>query len=63
MFFIIAQSLAPLGDYLNKNFGNIFKINKFKLSPIIPIDDLESYSITISFSNIYSTQDELDELV
>jgi hypothetical protein len=63
MFFIIAQNLAPLGDYLNKKFGNIFKINKYKLSPIMPIDDLESYSITIPEVYSYSTQEELDELV
>jgi|LakMenE01Jun11ns_1017448.scaffolds.fasta_scaffold8681901_1 hypothetical protein len=62
MFFIIAQSLAPLGDYLNRNFGNIFKINKYKLSPIVPVDDLESYNTTpLEYS--YSTQEELDKLV
>jgi hypothetical protein len=63
MFFIIAQSLAPLGDYLNKKFGNIFKINKLKLSPIMPIDDLESYGMTIPEGYSYSTQEELDDLV
>ena len=54
MFFIIA-------DYVNKNFGNIFNFNKYKLSPIIPINDLESYYITIPCG--YSTQEELDALV
>jgi hypothetical protein len=63
MFFIIAQTLSPLGDYLNNNFGNIFKINKIKLSPIMPIVDLESYGITIPEGYSYSTQEELDELV
>ena len=63
MFFIIAQSLVPLGDYLNKNLGNIFKINKYNLSPIMPIDDLESNNITLHLRYMYSTQEELDELV
>lgn len=63
MLFIIAQSLAPLGDYVNKNFGNIFPftLQKNILEPIININDIESYYINISYS--YSSQEELDELV
>ena len=63
MFFIIAQSLAPLGDYFHKNFGEIFKftLEKKKFASIIPINDVESYYITIPCG--YSTQEELDALV
>lgn len=65
MFFIIAESLVPLGDYVNKHFGNIFKftLQKKILSPIIPINDIESYYITIRQGYGYSTQEELDDLV
>lgn len=65
MFFIIAQTLAPLGDYVNKNFENIFQftLQKKNLVPIIPINDIESYYITISEVYGYSTQEELDDLV
>ena len=63
MFFIIAQSLAPLGDYFHKNFGEIFKftLEKKNLPSIMPINDLESYYLTVVSS--YSTQEELDDLV
>jgi len=58
MFFIIA-------DYVNKNFGNIFQFTfqKKKLAPIMPINDIESYYITIYERYGYSTQEELDDLV
>ena len=61
MFFIIAENLAPLGEYINKNFGNIFKLNRVKFAPIMPIHDIESYHVITSC--VYSTQEELDALV
>lgn len=58
MFFIIAENLC---EYINKNFGNIFKLNRVKFGPIMPIYYIESYNVIISSG--YSTQEELDVLV
>lgn len=60
MFFIIAQSLAPLGEYVNKNFGNLFNFKKFQLAPIMPVNDTDSYYVKIYG---YSTEEELFDLV
>ena len=63
MFFIIAQSLSPLSEYVNKAFPFVFK-RVIRLAPIMPymeIYDSDSYSITILGE--YSTQEEVDALV
>ena len=53
MFFIIAE-------YVNKNFGNLFNFKKFKLAPIMPINDRDSYYVNVYG---YSTEEELYDLV
>ncbi len=62
MFFINAETLAPLGEYVNKIFGNLFDFKKFKLAPIMPINAPREDSYHVNIYG-YSTEEELYDLV
>ena len=61
MFFIIAQSFVPLGEYIKKNLIiNLYGRVIDDIDIDIEIGIKENYLI---IKECYSTQEELDELV
>ena len=66
MFFIIGQSLGPIGEYIKSNLIiNLYNstIHVSKIVPDIEIGIEDKYVWLFRIPECYSTQEELDALV